>query len=191
MRKVSTTTTRNRLESRIGGLTLEGQPHALSAWFVVALRFALGGMILFAGLGKVAFVSGEGFNAAGYLANVDAASPVSGLFGAMAATPALVETINVIIPVTQVLIGVALIAGAFVRLAAFGGALQMLLFYLGGWDGNWMAAFDSTLIYMVAFLAIGAFAAGRILGADRHIEQLDVGGQPLIERFPTLRFLLG
>ena len=185
------TPTQNRLESRYGGITLTGHPHALSAWFVVALRLVMGGMMLFAGLGKFAFISGDGFNAGSYLGNVDAASPVSGLYAAMASNAMLLDVINVIIPVTQVLIGVALIAGAFVRLAALGGAVQMFAFYLGGWEGQWLALFDSTLVYAVAFLAIGAFAAGRIMGLDRHIEQLDVGGQRLIERYPKLRYLLG
>ncbi|MFU8869614.1 MAG: DoxX family protein, partial [Natronococcus sp.] len=61
------TTTRNRLESRYGGIDLVGEPHALSAWFVVALRAVMGGMMLFAGLGKFAFVSGEAFDASGFL----------------------------------------------------------------------------------------------------------------------------
>jgi thiosulfate dehydrogenase [quinone] large subunit len=183
------TTTRNRLESRYGGVTLTGEPHALSAWFVVTLRLVIGGMILFAGLGKVREWP---FDASGYLVKgVDPASPVSGLYAAMAANPTVMDAINVLIPVTQVLIGVALIAGAFVRLAALGGALQMTAFYLGGWAGDWLALFDSTLVYLVVFLAVGAFAAGRILGADRYIERLEVGGVPLIERFPRLRYVLG
>lgn len=186
------TTTRNRLESRLGGVTLEGRPHSLSAVFVVLLRLVMGGMIMFAGLGKVAAVpGGSSFDAAGYLANVSAASPVSGLYAAMAANDAIVSTVNVVIPATQILIGVALIAGAFVRLAAFGGALQMLAFYLGGWEGEWLALFDSTVIYGVVFLALGALAAGRILGVDRHIEQFEVGDEPIIERYPKLRYLLG
>ncbi|OVE84117.1 DoxX family membrane protein [Natronolimnobius baerhuensis] len=186
------TTTQNKLESRYAGITLEGHPHALTAWFVVALRFVMGGMILFAGLGKLAVVSGEAFDASGFLIHgVDPASPVSGLFAAMAGNAALLEVINVVVPVTQVLIGVALIAGAFVRLAALGGAMQMAMFYLGGWEGQWLALFDSTLIYAILFLALGAFAAGRIVGLDRYIEQLTVGGQPLLERFPTLRYILG
>ncbi len=186
------TQTPNRLQSRYAGITLEGTAHPLSAWFVVALRLVLGGMILFAGLGKFAAVpGGEAFNAAGYLGNVDAASPVAGLYGAMAASPMLMDVINVIIPVTQVLIGLALIVGVFVRLAALGGAMQMGAFYLGGWEGEWLALFDSTLVYAILFLALGAFAAGRILGADRYIEQLDFGGQPLTDRFPALRYILG
>lgn len=185
------TTTQNRLQSRYAGITLDGHPHPLTAWFVVALRLVMGGMILFAGLGKVAIVSGEGFNAGGYLMGVHAASPVSGLYATMAGSELMIATINVVIPATQILIGLALLAGVFVRLAALGGALQMGAFYLGGWEGQWLALFDSTLIYMIVFLAIGAFAAGRILGLDRHLEQLQVGGEALIERYPTLRFILG
>ena len=186
------TTTQNRLESRYAGISLEGHPHALTAWFVVVLRFAMGGMMLFAGLGKFAFISGEPFDASGFLLHgVDPASPVSGLYAAMAGNAVLLEVINVVIPVTQVLIGVALIAGAFVRLAALGGAIQMIAFYLGGWEGQWLALFDSTLIYAVVFLALGALAAGRIAGLDRYIEQIEVGGEPITERYPKLRYLLG
>ena len=186
------TSSTNKFESSLAGITLEGEPHSLSAWFVVTLRLVMGGMILFAGLGKFAFISGEAFDASGYLVHgVDAASPVSGLFGAMAASPALMELINIIVPVTQVLIGVALIFGGFVRLAALGGALQMSMFYLGGWEGDILAAFDSTLIYAIVFLAIGAFAAGRILGADKYIEQVEIGGEPLIEKYPRAQYFLG
>jgi len=186
------TRNRNQLESRFGGVTLQGQPHSLSVVFVVLLRFVMGGMMLFAGLGKYAAVpGGDAFDAAGYLANIDSASPVSGFYGWMASSAALVDVINVVIPLTQVLIGVALIFGGLLRLAAFGGALQMFAFYLGGIEGEWLALFDSTLIYAVMFLALGAFAAGRVLGADRYIEQLEIGGVALVERYPKLRYLLG
>lgn len=187
-----TTRTQNRLQSRFGGLTLEGYPHPLSAWFVVLLRVVMGGMILFAGLGKYAVVpGGEAFDAWGYLANRPDTSPVAGLYGMMAESALLVDVINVIIPATQVLIGLALIVGVFVRLAALGGALQMSAFYLGGWEGLGLGVFDSTLIYAVVFLALGAFAAGRIMGLDRHIEQIEIGGEALVERWPALRYILG
>ena len=186
------TQTTNEFGGEFGGITLLGKAHSLSALFIVLLRAAIGGMILFAGLGKFAFISGEPFDASGYLVHApDAASPVSGLYAAMGSTPWFVEFANVVVPVTQVLIGVALIAGAFVRLAALGGAMQMMMFYLGGWEGELLALFDSTLIYAIVFLTVAAFGAGRILGVDAYIEQLDVGGQPLVERFPVLRYLLG
>lgn len=182
------TTTQNRLRSTYAGITLTGEPHPLSAWFVLALRLFMGGMILFAGLGKL---TGDGFNAYGYLANRPDASPVSGLYAAMAESVLLIDVINFIIPVTQVLIGLALLFGVFVRLAAFGGAMQMMAFYLGGWEGELLALFDNTLIYAVVFLALGAFAAGRIVGIDRYIERYRVGEQRLVDRYPKLRYLLG
>ena len=184
------TRTNNRLESEIGGITLHGQPHALSAWFVVALRLVMGGAFLGAGLGKFAFFAGEPFDAAGYLMGSE--GPAAGIYAAMAANPAFMDIVNVVVPVTQVLIGLALITGAFVRLAALGGAMQMSMFYLGSWDVAGPLGFvNSDLVYLVVFLAIGAFGAGRILGLDRYIEQLEVGDQALIERYPKLRYLLG
>jgi thiosulfate dehydrogenase [quinone] large subunit len=182
------TKTTNEFGGEFGGITLLGKAHSLSALFIVLLRATIGGMILFAGVGKF---QGEPFSAAGYLANVDPASPVSGLYAWMASIPALMEVVNVVVPVTQVLIGVALIAGAFVRLAALGGAIQMTMFYLGGWAGEFLALFDSTLIYAAVFLTVAAFGAGRILGLDAYIERIEVGGMPLIERFPAARYLLG
>ena len=183
------TTTRNQLESRYGGITLEGQPHALSAWFIVALRLTMGAAFLGAGLGKIAFFAGEPFDAAGYL--MGAEGPVAGIYATMAANPALMDVVNVVVPATQVLIGIALITGAFVRLAALGGAMQMTMFYLGSWDVAGPLGFvNSDLVYLVVFLAIGAFGAGRILGLDRYIEQLEVGGEALIERYPRLRYVL-
>ena len=184
------TQTQNQLESRYGGITLEGQPHALSAWFVVALRLTMGAAFLGAGLGKFAFVSGEAFDATGYL--MGAEGPVAGIYASMAATPALMEMVNVIVPVTQVLIGLALITGAFVRLAALGGAMQMSMFYLGSWEVAGPLGFvNSDFVYLVVFLAVAAFGAGRILGLDKYIEQLEVGGEALIERYPKLRYVLG
>ncbi|GEM_PF-71245 len=186
------TQARNEFGGRFGGVELFGKAHSLSALFIVTLRAAIGGMMLFAGLGKFAFISGEAFDASGYLVHgVDAASPVSGLYAAMGSSALFIEITNVLVPVTQVLIGLALIAGAFVRLAAFGGALQMLMFYLGGWEGEWLALFDSTLIYAIVFATVAAFGAGRILGLDAYIEKIEIGGQPLVERFPVARYLLG
>ncbi|QFU81592.1 DoxX family protein [Natronorubrum aibiense] len=175
------TTTENRLESRFGGVILEGRPHHLSAWAIVALRLIMGWVMFSAGWGKLT----GGFSAQGYLANVDPASPASGLYGAMAESAALMGAIDVIVPITQILIGVALIAGIFVRLAALGAATQMGLFYFGSWDvaGGLV---NSQLVYALVFVTLGALAAGRILGLDRYVES-----HPIVERVPQLRYLLG
>lgn len=181
------TTTRNKLESRYAGIALEGQPHALSAWFVVAMRLTMAAVFLGAGIGKL---TGEPFDAAGYLMGSE--GPVAGVYGAMAANATLMDVVNVVVPVTQVLIGIALLTGAFVRLAALGGAMQMALFYLASWDVAGALGFaNNQFVYLVVLLAVGALAAGRILGVDRYFETLEVGGEPLLERYPKLGYVLG
>ena len=178
-----------KFESDLGGITLQGEAHPLSAWFVVILRLVMGGAFLGAGLGKFSIFAGESFNAGGYL--MGAEGPLAGVFTAMAANPTFLEFANITVPVTQVPIGVALITGAFVRLAALGGAMQMSMFYLASWDvGGPLGFVNSDLIYLVVFLAVAAFGAGRILGLDKHLEQLEVGGQALVE-YPKLRYILG
>lgn len=184
------TATRNRTGSDYGELTPTDGPSTASAWFVVALRLVMGGAFLGAGLGKLAIFAGEPFDASGYLLGSE--GPLAGVFAAMAANPALMDLINVVVPTTQVLIGVALIVGAFVRLAALGGAIQMATFYLGSWDVAGPLGFvNSDLVYLVVFLALGAFAAGRVLGLDRYIERVELGDEALIERHPNLRYVLG
>lgn len=41
------------------------------------------------------------------------------------------------------------------------------------------------------FLAVAAFGDGRILGLDQYIENYDVGGEKLIEKYPKLDYILG
>lgn len=181
-----TETTYNKIQARLHSIETDAEIHPSSAWFIVSLRLLMGGMILFAGLGKFEAISGSAFDASGYLANVHTASPVNGIYAAVASQAWLMDLVNVIIPITQVLIGLALIAGVFVRLAAFGGALQMIMFYLGSWEGAFLALFDYTLIYAVLFLALGAFAAGRIVGLDSYIEDSNI-----VKKYPKMKYLLG
>ncbi|MEM4782638.1 MAG: DoxX family membrane protein [Halalkalicoccus sp.] len=162
------------------------------AGVAVGLRLVMGWLFLTAGLSKLL---GE-FSAAGYLANVDPASPAAGLYGAIAANPALVAMIDVAIPWGQLLIGLGLLVGGLVRLAAFFGALQMVAFYFGNWEMAGVSEIllgfaTSDLVYIAVFVAIGVLAAGRYWGADAVIERYEVDGEPLIERYPKLRHVLG
>ena len=178
-------------ETAAGPVTADWQASPFAPLFVVLTRFVMGGMILFAGLGKLPVVAGEPFDATGFLAGVDDASPVSGLYAWMAETPVVIDTINTVIPAAQIGIGLALVVGAAVRLAAAGGAVMMLSFYLGHWSGDWLGLFDQTLVYAVVFLFIGVLGAGRIAGVDRYLEQLKISGESLATRYPPLRYLLG
>ena len=84
----------------------------------------------------------------------------------------------------------ALVVGALTRLAAFFGAFMMLMFYLGNWD---MAhgPINGDFAYMLVFLTVAALGVGRIIGLDQYIEQYEVGGEPLVERYPILDYVLG
>ncbi|WP_232700714.1 DoxX family protein [Halobacterium wangiae] len=178
-----------RLDSTIGGFTASGQLHTLSVWFILALRLMMGLAFFQSGVEKV--LSGS-FSAAGYLQNAPPAngSPVADLFVSMGNTPWFVDFVNVAVPWGEVLIGLGLIFGAFTRLAAFFGAFMMLMFYLGNWSVE-HGYINGDFAYMLVFLSVAAFGAGRILGLDAYIEQYDVGGRPLVERYPWTRYLLG
>jgi thiosulfate dehydrogenase [quinone] large subunit len=80
--------------------------------------------------------------------------------------------------------------GLLTRLAAFFGALMMLMFYFGNWD---MAhgPINSDFMYMLVFLSVAAFGAGRILGLDTYVERYEIDGQALVEKYPQLGYLLG
>jgi thiosulfate dehydrogenase [quinone] large subunit len=179
----------NVFESKIGGISVTGRAHSLSAWFVLSLRLMMGWAFLYAGIEKV---GQAGWSAQGYLANVAAANgnPMEPLFAWMATTTWFVEFVNVAVPYGELLIGLGLLVGAFTRLAAFFGALMMLLFYFGNWSVE-HGVINGDFAYMLVFLAVAAFGAGRILGLDQYIEGYDLGGETLLERYPRLAYVLG
>lgn len=182
------TTTANRFESSIGGITISGRAHSLSAWFVLALRLVIGFAFLYSGVEKVL----GSFGAQGYLANVAATNgnPFEGLFLWMSQTPWFVDFVNVAVPWGEVAIGLGLMVGLLTRLAAFFGAFMMLMFYFGNWD---MAHgfINADFMYMLVFLSVAAFGAGRILGFDALVERYEVDGVRLVERYPALGYVLG
>jgi len=178
----------NELESRIGGFTVRGRAHSLSAWFVLALRLMMGYAFAYSGITKL---TGE-FAAGGYLANVAATNgnPLAGVFAWMGSTPWFVEFANIAVPWGETLIGLGLLVGAAVRLAAFFGALMMVMFYFGNWEIA-HGLINGDFAYMLVFLAVAAFGAGRILGLDQYIEAYEINGQTLVERYPVLEYVLG
>ncbi len=182
--------TRNTFESTVGGYTVAGRAHSLSAWFVLSLRLMMGWAFAYSGFTKI--VAAEPFSAGGYLANVAATNgnPLAGAFAWMGSTPWFVEFANVAVPWGELFIGLGLLVGAFVRLAAFFGALMMLTFYFGNWDIT-HGVINGDFAYMLVFLAVAAFGAGRILGLDRYIESYEVDGRALVEKYPALEYVLG
>ena len=180
----------NVFQSKIGSLTVTGKAHGLSAWFVLALRLMMGVAFLNAGISKL--VAAEPFSATGYLLHAVPANggPAVGLFTWMAGNATFIAFVDIAVPFGQIAIGLGLIVGAFVRLAAFFGALMMGMFYLANWDVA-HGMINGDLAYMLVFLAVAAFGAGRILGLDNYIENYEIDGQPLIEKYPKLDYILG
>jgi len=179
----------NVFESRLGGVTVRGRAHGLSAWFVLALRLMMGIAFLNAGLSKL--LAAEPFSAAGYLQfGVNPASPLVGLFTWMGTTPWFVSIVDIAVPFGQVAIGLGLIVGLLTRLAAFFGAMMMFLFYFGNWSVE-HGLINGDFAYLLVFLAVAAFGAGRILGLDALVERYEIDGTPLLEKYPALDYILG
>jgi len=186
----TTPDTRNTFESTITGVTVSSRAPSLSAWFVLSLRLMMGYAFAYSGFTKI--VAAEPFAAGGWLTNVAAANgnPLAGVFSWVAGTPWLVEFANVAVPWGELLIGLGLLVGALVRLAAFFGAVLMAMFYFGNWSIE-HGLINGDFAYMLVFLAVAAFGAGRILGLDAYIENYELGGQTLVERYPVLEYVLG
>lgn len=184
------TTGTNVFESRIGNVIVRGQAHSLSAWFVLALRLMMGFAFLYAGMSKL--LGPEPFSAQGYLLGAvpGTGSPLIALFVWIGQTGWMLAIIDVAVPFGQIAIGLALLVGAFTRLAAFWGAFMMAMFYFANWDVA-HGLINGDFAYLLVFLAVAAFGAGRILGLDSIIEQYEIEGTPLIEKYPKLDYVLG
>ena len=89
------------------------------------------------------------------------------------------------VPLFETLIGLALIAGAFTRLAAFGGVIFMVLCWVGN-AGFGHGVVNSDLMGLFLFMTVIVLAAGRYYGLDALLEQT-----ALVKQNPKLRYLLG
>ncbi len=179
----------NTFESTIAGITVTGKAHSLSAWFVLALRLMMGYAFFHAGWTKV--TAAEPWSASGYLLNaVPEASPLYETFIWMGQTAWFADFLAIAVPFGEVAIGLGLLFGVMTRLAAFFGAFMMLMFYFSNWSVE-HGLINGDFAYMLVFLAVAAFGAGRILGLDPLIERYEIGGEALIERYPLLNYVLG
>lgn len=162
---------------------------------VLSLRLVIGYVLLSAGLGKLAeggWTNPGAWTAEDYLVHgVADTNPLEGLFLFFAEHLWLIDPM---VMWTQILIGLALVLGLFVRLAALGGAMQMLLFWMGAWEGGLLAGLpvangyviDSSFVYALLLFGLGAVGAGRILGLDAKLEETAI-----VQQNPWLRYLLG
>lgn len=98
---------------------------------------------------------------------------------------AIPGVIEAVVPLAETLIGLALIAGALVRLAALGGAIFMAFFWVGNADFA-HGLVNGDLMGLLLFVTLMVLGAGRYYGLDAIIERLTP-----IENHPWLGYLLG
>jgi len=162
---------------------------------MLGLRVVMAWVFLQAGLEKLldgGITDPLAWSSTGFLQNAIAeANPLSGLFAWFANYGSIIDPLVIF---GQILIGLALLFGAFFRFAALMGAIQMSMFWTAAWEGGLMQGFpmpngyfiDSSFVYMLLLFGLGAWGAGRILGVDQVLE-----ASPIVEENPWLRYLLG
>jgi thiosulfate dehydrogenase [quinone] large subunit len=139
------------------------------------IRLLMGGMMLEEGLHKLI---GGTFSASGFLANC--AGPFSGWYINLVPYS---SSLSVFVIWTQILMGMALLAGVLVRLVSFFAAVMMLLFYLAyipsplGW-------LNYQIIYAALFVVNIFSGAGYFFGFDRLLYIFEGRKHPL-------RFIFG
>ncbi|HKO32984.1 MAG TPA: DoxX family membrane protein [Candidatus Limnocylindria bacterium] len=172
---------------------------ASRAYGILALRVVTGFYFLWAGLDKLfTFIGGaEPFSAAGFLsfgtagttsaavAEGTIVNPTAPFWADVASNTALLSTIDVLVPVGQILIGTALILGFATRFSAVMGFLMMAFITTASWDfaHGWL---NSSSFLGIVALILGVIRAGEVYGVDALIDE-----QPIVKRTPVLRYVLG
>jgi thiosulfate dehydrogenase [quinone] large subunit len=126
-------------------------------------------LFLYAGVGKLAI----GFSVEGFLQNaIPAANPVPELWTFFASVPG----INYLISIGLILLGLSLLFGIGVRVAAIAGTLMMVMFWFATYPFPKAVVFivQKNVIYAVLLLAAAYFNAGHYRGLDGKLAQLDV-----------------
>ena len=157
---------------------------------LLALRFVMGWTFFLPGVQQAWDPT---WSASGFLLyGIPKGNPLTDFFAYLAN-----EWVIFITPMNSIgltLIGLALIFGAFVRFAAFWGSVMMFFYYLASLHGGLLQGLplangyvvDDHIVYILILFGIGAFGAGRILGLDAKLEQLDI-----VEQYPRLKLFMG
>jgi uncharacterized membrane protein YphA (DoxX/SURF4 family) len=144
----------------------------LQMWALVILRVVVGWHFLYEGVAKLLDPS---WSSAGYLQV--SRWILGGLFQWIAETPAVLKVVDLLNIWGLILIGMALMFGAFTRVAAMSGAALLLLYYIGnpplvgmGLDipseGSYLII-NKNLIEMFALIVVALFPTGAFAGLDR------------------------
>jgi thiosulfate dehydrogenase [quinone] large subunit len=188
--------TRDTLEAKILGQYVTFQySEQWVGYSLFVMRLVMGWTLFQGGVTKlVTYLDANPENnwtAASYLANaIPPGNPLVGVWSNFAGSP-LVDMLNMW---GLTLTGLGLLLGAFVRWNAFWGAVMMLFYWLASLQGGLLAGLpiahgwvvDDHLVYAALLFGVGAFGAGRILGADSYLEST-----ALVENNRWLVYILG
>ncbi|MFC4448585.1 DoxX family protein [Halorussus aquaticus] len=146
------------------------------------LRLVMGWTLFYAGITKVLDPS---WSAKGFLLHgIPEANPFGGLWTALAN-----DWLWLVDPLNQwglTLVGLALLAGAFVRWSAFWGAVMMAFYWAASLPLSHALVVDDHVVYAMLLFGLGAFGAGRIFGLDQYLEDTE-----FVKRNGWLKYLLG
>lgn len=142
------------------------------------LRLMVGWVFLGAALRQI---PDAGWSAAGFMSR---AAHFSGFYTFLS-TPPLINIIDAFIPWLHLLLGLALILGVFMRLAAVVGSVLMVLYLLPRIEFPGVVT-DPHIFYLLIMIYLASIGAGRFWGLQGRVDKLD----PL-ERHPRLRSVLG
>jgi thiosulfate dehydrogenase [quinone] large subunit len=173
-------------------------PSPVNGRILAVSRLALGFIFLWAFLDKL---FGLGYSTQPAKAWINGGSPTSGFLGHVEVGPfrflfnslAGSATVDVLFMLGMLAVGVALIAGIGLRVAAVTGAAIMLMMWAAEWplaqltsegqpSGSVNPIVDYHLIYALLAVVIAATAAGRVWGLGRVWESTS-----LVKRLPWLR----
>lgn len=154
---------------------------------LLAMRVSIGWIMFQAGITKLLDPT---WTAAGYLNNVPAGNPLTGLWTMMAGVP----MVDMFVTWGLLLTGVGILLGAFFRWSSFWAAVMMLTFWASSLKGGILQGLpvahgwviDSHLVYVMLLFGLAAFGAGRILGVDQYLENYG-----FVEDNEWLKYLLG
>ena len=142
---------------------------------ITILRIVLGGAMLEAGLDKL--ISGD-FSISGYVSH--GSGPFADLFTHLASVSGALSPLVIW---GEILIGLSLILGIFLRFGAFFGAILMIMYYLPylPQENGWVS---QQIIYMLVFVTMIFSNNGYFFGIDRLVMKLE-------NKLPGLRLILG
>ena len=167
------------------------QPGAWQEAVLVLLRMAIGWHFLYEGLVKILT---PGWTSAPFLA--ESRWLLSGAFHWIASHPAALRVVDLLNVWGLVLIGLALLVGAFSRFAAVSGVVLLGLYYVaspplvglpanGGAEGAYLIV-NKNLVEILALCVVAAFPARGFFGLERALARLVPRRRPAPAETPGL-----